>query len=356
MQDKITFDKFIRKAGLLLLVVFVLLTMNYLSSVLLPFFVAWLFAYLLYPIVRFVQDKMRVRVRALAIILTLVFVIGVIGGLVWLIIPPMIEQFQKLGDVLSKYVQQTTHTDNFTAMIQGWLHDHRLEIERFFKSEDFSDAMKTTMPKLFAFVGQTANVILSIVASMITLLYMFFILLDYELLTTNWIRIFPEKNRPFWRELMKDVERELNNYIRGQGLVALCMGIMFCIGFTIMDFPMAIGLGILIGILDLVPYLHTFAIIPTAFLAMLKAADTGQNFWWVFGLAVGLFCLVQVITDMVVTPKIMGKAMGLNPAILLLSLSVWGALLGFLGLIIALPLTTLLIAYWQRYVTKEHHT
>ena len=77
MQDKITFDKFIRKAGLLLLVVFVLLTMNYLSGVLLPFFIAWLFAYLLYPIVRFVQDKMRVRVRALAIIVTLVFVIGV---------------------------------------------------------------------------------------------------------------------------------------------------------------------------------------------------------------------------------------------------------------------------------------
>ena len=136
-------------------------------------------------------------------------------------------------------------------------------------------------------------------------------------------------------------------------MVSLCMGIMFCIGFTIIGFPMAIGLGILIGIMDLVPYLHTFALIPTAFLAMLKAADTGQNFWVVFGLAVLVFCVVQVITDMVVTPKIMGKAMGLNPAILLLSLSIWGALLGFLGLIVALPLTTLLIAYWQRYVTRE---
>ena len=145
----------------------------------------------------------------------------------------------------------------------------------------------------------------------------------------------------------------MNNYIRGQGMVALCMGIMFCIGFTIIGFPMAIGLGILIGIMDLVPYLHTFALIPTAFLAMLKAADTGQNFWLVFGLAFLVFCVVQIITDMVVTPKIMGKAMGLNPAILLLSLSVWGALLGFIGLIVALPLTTLLIAYWQRYVTRE---
>ena len=98
------------------------------------------------------------------------------------------------------------------------------------------------------------------------------------------------------------------------------MGIMFCIGFTIIGFPMAIGLGILIGILDLVPYLHTFALIPTAFLALLKAADTGQNFWIIFGLAVLVFIIVQIITDMVVTPKIMGKAMGLNPAILLLSL------------------------------------
>jgi len=138
---------------------------------------------------------------------------------------------------------------------------------------------------------------------------MFFILMDYEVLTNNWIRIFPAKNRPFWRELMQDAGRELNNYVRGQGLVALCMGIMFCIGFTIIGFPMAIGLGILIGILDLVPYLHTFALIPTAFLYMLKAADTGQDFWVVFGMAVLVFAVVQVITDLIVTPKIMGKAM-----------------------------------------------
>ena len=116
---------------------------------------------------------------------------------------------------------------------------------------------------------------------------------------------------------------------------------------------MAIGLGILIGIMDLVPYLHTFALIPTAFLALLKAADTGQNFWVILASAVAVFCIVQVIIDMVVTPKVMGKAMGLNPAILLLALSVWGTLLGFIGLIIALPLTTILIAYYQRYVTKD---
>ena len=353
MSKEITFDKFIRWAGIVTLVIAVLYITNYLSGVLLPFFIAWFFAYLLYPVVKFIEKKLHVKVRAISILLAMGAAIAIVGGVVWLIIPPMIDQFDKLGEVLTRWVHQTTHTNNLTMLIKEWLQDNQTTIELFLKSKDFSDALKTTMPKVFSVVSQTATVLMSIVASMITLLYMFFILLDYETLTANWVRIFPKKNRPFWTALMKDVERELNNYIRGQGMVSLCMGIMFCIGFTIIGFPMAIGLGILIGIMNLVPYFHTFALIPTAFLAMLKAADTGQNFWVVFGLAVLVFCVVQVITDMVVTPKIMGKAMGLNPAILLLSLSIWGALLGFLGLIVALPLTTLLIAYWQRYVTRE---
>ena len=353
INQKITFDKFIRWMFGALLAVAVFLVINYLSAVLLPFFVAWLLAYLLYPIVKFVQYKLHVRIRALAIIVTMIFVVGVISALLYLIVPPMIDQFQRLENVASHYLNQTAHTSRIATTIQQWLHDNRTEIEHFFRSRDFSNILKETMPQLFSFIGQTASVVISIIASCITLLYMFFILLDYEYLTNNWIKIFPKKNRPFWHELAKDVERELNNYIRGQGIVALCMGVMFCVGFTIIDFPMAIGLGILIGILDLVPYLHTFALIPTAFLALLKAADTGQNFWMIFGVAVLVFIIVQIISDMVVTPKVMGKAMGLNPAILLLSLSVWGALLGFIGLIIALPLTTLIIAYWQRYVTKE---
>uniref|UniRef100_UPI00402935E5 AI-2E family transporter n=1 Tax=Prevotella sp. TaxID=59823 RepID=UPI00402935E5 len=353
MPKEITFDRFIRWVGIGAVVLAVFLLVDYLSSVLLPFFVAWLFAYLLYPMVKFVENKLHVRVRALSIIITMIVVFAVIGGMLYFIIPPMIEQFQRLYVILTHWVHGAAHTNNISGWISNWLIHNQHTVEHFFKSPDFTNILKNVAPKVFSVVSQTASVVMSIVASLITLLYMFFILMDYEFLTTNWIRIFPVKNRPFWHELAGDVERELNNYIRGQGLVALCMGIMFCIGFTIMDFPMAIGLGILIGVLDLVPYLHTFALIPTAFLAMLKAADTGQNFWVVFGLTLGLFALVQVISDMVVTPHIMGKAMGLNPAILLLSLSVWGAILGFIGLIVALPLTTLLITYWKKYVTKE---
>ncbi len=353
-EQKITLDKLVRWVGITLAVLATLYVVNYLSSALLPFFIAWVLAYLLYPLVKFIQYKLHVKIRALAILITLVLVIAIIGGIFYAIIPPMINQFDKFTDVMTRWLNQTTHTNNFTAMIKDWFINNQTAIEHFLKSQDFSDAVKNAMPKVFNVLGQTASIVISIVASLITLLYMFFILLDYEYLTTNWIKIFPKKNRPFWHSLAQDVEQALNNYVRGQGLIALIMGCMFCIGFTIIGFPMGIGLGILIGILDLVPYLHTFALIPTAFLAMLKAADTGENFWIVFGSALLVFIVIQIISDMIITPKIMGKAMGLNPAILLLSLSVWGAILGFIGLIIALPLTTLLMAYWQRYVTKEH--
>ena len=351
-NETITFDRVVRWVGAGLLVIAILLLLHYLSNVLLPFFIAWFFAYLLYPIVKFADNKLHLP-RALSIILTLIVVIAVISGIVYLIIPPMIEQFEKLGNLATDYIHKSAHIDDIPTAISEWINENHADIESFFKSTDFTEGLKAVMPRLFNFLGQTYSVIVSVIASFIALLYMFFILLDYEYLTDNWIKIFPKKSRPFWEELMVDVERELNNYIRGQGLVALCMGVLFCIGFTIIDFPMAIGLGIMIGIMDLVPYLHTFALIPTVLLALLKSADTGQNFWIILIMALAVFLIVQLICDMIVTPKVMGKAMGLNPAILLLSLSVWGALLGFIGLIIALPLTTLLIAYYQRYVTKE---
>lgn len=353
IEGPITFDRLARWGLVAGGLVITFLVLDYLSAVLLPFFIAWLFAYLLYPLVKFIQYRLRVRIRAVSIVLAMIVCIAVLGGVIWLIIPPMIEQFGKFTVLATRYLHHVTHISNFPEAIQWWINENSAEIEKYLRSDNFSAALKETAPQLFSVLSETMSVMVSIIASCITLLYMFFILLDYEYLSENWVKIFPKRAWPFWRELMKDVENALNNYIRGQGLVALTMGILFCIGFTIIGFPMAIGLGILIGIMDMVPYLHTFALIPTAFLAAMKAADTGQSYWVVLASAVAVFCIVQVIIDAIVTPKVMKDKLGLNPAVLLLSLSVWGALLGFIGLIIALPATTIIMAYWKKYVTGE---
>lgn len=354
MQKKeITFDRFIRGALIVGGCVAAWMAVHYLSAVLLPFALAWFFAYLLYPVVKFIERITHIHIRPLSIIITLLLVISIISGVVMMIIPPLIEQFKMIGEVASNYVQTKTNIESLPDNIEEWIYQYQDEIESFFSSEDFISAIKSTAPGVVNFVGETFTFIENLITACIMLLYMFFILMDYELLSTRWVNVFPAKNRPFWQSLASEVENALSRYIRGQGTVALIMGILFCIGFTIIDFPMAIGLGILIGIMDMVPYLHTFALIPTAMLALLKAAQTGDNFWVIFGSAIAVFCIVQVIIDAIVTPKVMGKAMGLNPAMLLLSLSVWGALLGFIGLIIALPATTIIVVYWKRYVTHE---
>ena len=324
-DEKITFDKFIRWFLVAALIFAVFYVLNYLSHVLLPFFIAWFIAYLLNPVVKFVQYKLRVKVRAIAVIITMLLVVTGISCVVYAIVPPMIDQAERLGDAANKYVLHTANGNRIMVMVREWIQEYLPQIRHYLNSADFTATIKNSIPKLFSFLGQTASIVISIIASFITLLYLFFILLDYERLVKNFIRIFPKGQRPFWTDLMQDVEVELNNYIRGQGLVGL----------------------------TLIPYMHALAFIPMIFLSLIKAVDTGQNFWVVFGTATLVFAIIQLICDLIVTPKIMGKAMNLNPAILLLSLSVWGSLLGFIGLIIALPLTTLIIAYWKRYVTKE---
>ena len=164
--------------------------------------------------------------------------------------------------------------------------------------------------------------------------------MDYEAIAEGWLHLLPNKYRTFASNLVHDVQDGMNRYFRGQALVAFCVGILFSIGFLIIDFPMAIALGLFIGALNMVPYLQIIGFLPTILLAILKAADTGENFWIIIACALAVFAIiVQIIQDTFLVPKIMGKITGLNPAIILLSLSIWGSLMGMLGMIIALPLT-----------------
>ncbi|MGN1213949.1 MAG: AI-2E family transporter, partial [Bacteroidaceae bacterium] len=168
----------------------------------------------------------------------------------------------------------------------------------------------------------------------------------------GWLKLVPRRYQSFANTLFSDLKQGMNAYFRGQMLIAFCVGILYCIGFTIIDFPLAIPLGILIGVLSFIPYLHALGLIPAFILCVLKSAETGQNFWLVILSAALVFIIIQIIQDALLTPKIMGKAIGLPPFLILLSLSVWGFLLGIIGMIIALPLTTIIFSYYKRYISK----
>lgn len=356
-RKKITFDSFIRAVILGAIIIGVLMLLKRLSGVLLPFFLAWLIAYLIYPLVSFFQHKLRLKNRIISIFCAL-FTLSVIGSIAfYLLVPPMIQEFLRVKDLLIEYFSTTHTASNVPTTLSEFIRQNiDLHIlEQMFSQENILDALKVTVPKLWALISESINLLFGFFTVFLILLYIVFILLDYESISEGWTHLMPKKYRKTVTGILNDVKDGMNRYFRGQALVALCVGILFSIGFLIIDFPLAIGLGLFIGALNMVPYLQIIGFVPTIMLAILKAADTGDNFWFIIASAAAVFIVVQIIQDGYLVPRIMGKITGLNPAIILLSLSIWGSLMGMLGMIIALPLTTLMLSYYQRYIINQEN-
>ena len=353
-RKKITFDSFIRGSIGCVIIIGILMLIERLSGVLLPFFIAWLIAYLVYPLVKFFQYRLKLKSRLLSIFCAL-FIITLTGvAIFYLLIPPMISEMGRMNKLLVSYLSHGGGA-NIPHTLSEYIHEYiyLADINQMLSEENILATIKTTLPKMWAILAESINILFSIFASFIILLYVIFILLDYEAIAEGWLHLLPNKYRHFASHLVYDIQNGMNKYFRGQALVALCVGILFSIGFLIIDFPMAIALGLFIGALNMVPYLQIIGFFPTLILAILKAADTGDNFWVVIAGALAVFTIVQIIQDTLLVPKIMGKITGLNPAIILLSLSIWGSLMGMLGMIIALPLTTLMLSYYQRFIINK---
>lgn len=357
-RNPITFDRFIRGLIGILILAAVGGLLYWLSGVLIPFFVAWVVAYLLYPMVRFFQYKCRIRNRLAAIAITLILTCGAIGGFIYIVVPPMVEEFSHLKDVALEYVQKGTDNGAIPQSVQHFFRSHasQYNVEQLLQQKDVIAAIKGTVPKVWNVLWSTAGMVFNIVASLIGLLYFFFLLTDYERYANGWIKFVPRSRRAFATQLVSDIEHGMSGYFRGQALVALSNCVMFSIGFALIGFPVPIGLGCLIGVISFVPYLQVAGFLPATLLALLKAAESGENFLWLMCLVLIVYLVVQVLQDTIFTPRIMGKIMGLPPAIILLSLSVWSYALGIIGLIIALPVTTLMISYYRHYVVGEPST
>lgn len=350
-----TFDRVIRIIFSLLVIGVIVYMLAVLKNALLPFLIAWLFAYLLQPIVKFVQYKIGLKSRILSIVFVLLLMVGILALITVLVIPSIIQETEKTLELLRFYNGQA---GTIPFIPEAWVVflQENIDIEQWmelFNKENILKAIRQLAPQLWYLLSNTFSVLFSITIIFVIFLYFIFILLDYEKIANDWRRLIPEKYRPFIEGLADDVEVSMNRYFRGQSLVALCVGILLAIGFRIINFPLGVTLGLFIGLLNLIPYLQTIGIIPMILLSLLRSAETGQSFWIIFGLSLLVLAIVQIIQDLILVPKIMGQAMGLNPAFILLSLSIWGTLLGFIGFIVALPLTTLCLSYYKRFILME---
>ena len=352
---KYDFDRVVRMVLTLISVAVGVWLINYLSPVLMPFVVGFILAYIIEPLVEWLQRKARISNRAIAVVVALLIVIALITGLCWLIIPYLIDEFSVMSKQLAAYAKSSLNIPYIPAEINEFIQRY-IDPEKFneiFSKEQWMEIANKAISGAWSVVGGTMSVIFSIVSWFIVLLYMFFILLDYHKLSKAFKAAIPPKYRRMSLRIFGDVADTMSRYFRGQAAVSFFVGVIFAIEFYIIGLPMAIAFGLFVGLLNMVPYLQLISIPIAAFLCLVATAATGGSFWVMFGWVILAYLICQVIQDMVLIPTIMKSQMGLNPAIIFLSLSLWVYVMGFIGLIIGLPLTTLIISYYCEFVLHQ---
>ena len=345
-------ETIIRSVITIAVLVALYLLVRRLSGVLLPFLISFVVAYMLAPIVNFLQHKCRLKNRVLSIVVTLLLVIGLLTGAVAAVVPAISRQATSLSQSIKTYVSQWDGNEYFSPRVNERIEEiiQSIDIKTLINSEEVQQGIKKVIPILGDWISSGVNAIMGLAVAFICILYIIFLLIDYEKISTNWHKYIPNRFRDSIVMLISDLDRNMNAYFRGQALVAGIVGILFAIGFQIIGLPMGIGIGLFIGVLNLVPYLQALGIPPCIILGLIQSAETGRPVWVVMLCIAAVFIIVQTIQDMVLVPTIMGNVTGMGPAWILLSLSVWGSLLGFVGMIIALPVTTLLVSYYKRFV------
>lgn len=413
-RQRYTFDRVIRLIIGIITIAALLAAVAYLSDVLIPFVIAFLMAYLLNPLVNFVQKHIiKYRIPAIILTLLVVVVVMVAGCLLLapaiisqcqhlaVLLQNIIQDknlsqqlpgflpadwWQACTDFLKRpevadylgnpavraaaeapgavsgapeavdLAKDATPPGGWWQALVGFFQDP--ELSGYLSSERFMGYVRTALSKIVPFAATVfssvfsgiVSIILTITGATMVVLYLIYILRDYERVSSGWRELIPPEHREWIVGFVNDFDLYMNRYFRAQTIIAGFSAAIMAVGFQIMGLPMGILLGLFCGALSIVPYLQAVGFIPAAVLSLIYSLDTGMSFWWIATQVTLVFIIAQIIYDVILVPKIMGDVTGLSPAVILLSLSVWWKFLGFLGFLVALPMTCLLLAYYRRLI------
>ncbi|TRX66032.1 AI-2E family transporter [Carboxylicivirga sp. M1479] len=350
-----TFDRVVRM--ILSAVVFgaILYLVHTLRNVLGPFIIAVFIAYLLDPVVSFVQHKLYVKHRGASVLITVLFVGFIITLILVYLVPTFIQEMNRMVQLIRAYMNSVDVRGALPFELEKSIKEviRETELDSYLNLENIYETMKKLLPGFWNLFSGSMRVLGGFVGVLVVVLYTIFILMDFRKMGRLWLGIIPVQYRDMSSEVLDDLGHSMDLYFRSQGLIALIVGVLLAIGFKIIGLPMAIIIGLFIGALNIVPYLQLVGILPAMLLALLKAMESQQSFWHVALLVLVVLAVVQLIQETILVPRIMGKAYGMNPAIVLLALSIWGSLMGIIGMLLALPFTSVLASYYKRFVLHE---
>lgn len=348
-----TLDIIVRRVTLILLLIGIFYFIKAISSALIPFVIAMIFAYILNPIVIFLETKIKFLSRTTASIICVLTVLASIITVFWVLIPYVATEIGDTAFILklhfernSTFIPQEINTKIFDYLTH-------FEYEKMIQSENINLFFEKVAPKIISLFTNTLSVMLGVLSIVGVILYLFLILIYFDDISNGWYHLIPVRYQEIGKGILKDLNNNMNRYFRAQFIISMIVGVLFALGFAIIGLPLSIVLGITIGFLNLVPYLQMIAIPPVLLLVYVQSVTQNSSFGIGFGKVFLVFVLVQGFQDFFLVPKIMGKSTGLNPVVILLALSIWGSLLGVLGMLIALPMTTIIFSYYNRYFLTE---
>jgi predicted PurR-regulated permease PerM len=319
--------------------------LNTFYNLLLSLAIAGILALVLYPVVEFLERRIRLT-RLLAVILLLVvFVVG-IGGLIFLLVPILVRQAVQLITVLP----------DMLANWQAQLSHHFPELSSMISTSIESNGGKESLPALKG-AGTTIMSSLGVLTSIgFVPLFLFFALLSGDLLrkhASELLSVFQKHTQQKALYFIDVFVGYVTAFFQGQLIIAVSMGALYALGFALIGLKFGLLAGLVLGLLNIIPYLGSIvgllAVLPMAYLQQ----DGGIELLILTGV---VFAAVQVIESWLLTPKIMADRSGLHPALVVISLFFWGtALSGIIGMVLAVPLTAFLVAIWSEIKASVEH-
>ena len=308
-------------------------------------------AYIIEPWVKWNQQMLHLKNHTLAVVLT-TFEGVLFTAVLCLIFIPLVErEFSQLGILLDRYIKDGHPAlERFPTNVHLFIQSH-LNINKIIEGIERINTTEA-LESIWRDVTSGLDKILGFLGWLISIVYVIFILLDFEKYKRGIKSLIPNKYMGSVMEIGHDVSWSMKRYFRNQALISFITGLLYVIGFSIVGIPMAVVIGLINMVLFMVPYLVYVSLIPVTIMCAFKSMESGMDFWGIWFECLAVYAIVEMISDLLLTPRIMGKALGMNPALILLSLSVWGSLLGLLGMVIALPVTTILIKWFKIWLVN----
>lgn len=308
------------------IVFFVLLWV--LGDVILPFVLGGAVAYFLDPVADRLESMGFSRAISVTIITLMALMIFVIMAL--LVIPTLIEQAANLIDIAPQLFNdlQVFLTDRFPQIV-----DEGSTLRRSLISvgETIQDRGGQLIETALSSAASLINVLVLLV---IVPVVAFYLLYDWDRMIAEIDRLLPRDHAPVIRQLAGEIDKTLASFIRGMGTVCLVLGTYYAVALMLVGLQFGLVVGAFAGLITFIPYIG--ALLGGA-LAIGLALFQFWGDWVQIGLIAGIFMLGQVLEGNVLTPKLVGTSVGLHPVWLIFALSVFGALFGFVGMLVAVP-------------------